>query len=966
MNESNCNFQESVSEIIDYTNWLTNEITTTSKLEQKNLTSIEDKLDLLIPMVEKYDQSIRITMLSIDDDKMYLLENNVSNLWNSISIGLKVDHNASLQRLLCKCKFFATLLFSLIEALSSSTEHKIRILKCYVSCIKTFLDGNFTEVLTKVQEKSELLLPLVEEVCKTPEGKNKDSVKKLKIEYFLVNFQFNLANDKFEAAAFYQSKLNTFKDCCLVDEQSIIEICRTIYNTSLELTDKEHINMEDANRAISLLNTAVQFIDSKMGTLTAVESYNEVNYLVLCLLSKCLLETKQFVAAKEVIDKLQSLFPDKINTFKLVLQWIDFQNSTEEPPKLTTIELREKTIMKMIMSVNIKENLDELITCINSQGKYALDSALRCLDNLFLNRMDPEKDYKLLEKLILVKVFLISQNKTLENISKIKKLDEFFDVCNKMFTSKLSSSTTQTVVPLLWSVGKQLYKKKKYLDSIGWFELGLHEVLSIICDTRAKFQRALQLSHFELGNYGKISEIYEAMSEKDKNHSLSKLILFKTLVRQKKIERAIEVLNTINSKNCLNYGEILLYCIEEVKKTTELIVPLINNLLTFINLESVSFENLKPDSIVSIASVLRYSIQMLLTLNDEENVEEWLMDYAGLLKDLLTTSINFFTKIQTLKKISINTGHGSINVYELEWFAAICYNLQTKCFGVMDIKLCNHLMYVDIAIQFLQLIRTYELSAAFTEDINFWYSRCIILKCSYILDKKINLSPKLLNEMNNSLSESLEECRNMCLKDNKTQRFNKSTLDIILILFQCSLQEKDEKNIANILEFPEVSLNTELLKNIMEVLISNKKISDNILFSVCLRIISKGLCDSKMNETDLFAWFRYLLSTDTVVNEKTDACLKLLDTFHERLKSDENIDFVSSHSLKKDIDWLVIFCWNKCVEDAINGSETSSVLWCQKSILFAKLGGLEEAEKIFSLWSSLAEAAGIQKNSVLL
>lgn len=283
----------------------------------------------------------------------------------------------------------------------------MRTFKCFVSVLKTVADHNWTQLAILFKENLDKVLRFLEEQARSFSDADSKSYGNLKLQYFFLNFQLSLMEDDLENARIYSSKADIDGNFESIDSSLLLDLCRIIYNASLALRDRSIDKY--TNYVISLLKDVTRYLELPVSDLKTHVDYNRLRYSTLLLLTDSLIKQSETDFSnkncQQYVKLLQNEYPKKAEPFRLSIDL-----ATKKANTTMIVEIGE-ILMRMITSVDIIPNFDILIGCLNKFSLMSTKKALNCLEYVLMNKIDPEKDQKWLERCLMCRFFITTQSK---------------------------------------------------------------------------------------------------------------------------------------------------------------------------------------------------------------------------------------------------------------------------------------------------------------------------------------------------------------------------------------------------------------------------------------------------------------------------------------------------------------------------------------------------------------------------
>ncbi|AET41319.1 Spo22p Ecym_8023 [Eremothecium cymbalariae DBVPG len=890
-------------------------------------------------MVEKYDRTFRVSQVLIPDDVILSLENSATSLWNAVIFAMRMENNTENKKVFCSTMLFSTLLLSIHEAVCQSNEGRIRILKCFLKYLKFCNDDNFADLIPNGVENADKCLRVLEESKEKLTSKQMAEFNKLKIELFMTNFQLALGNKDLKMAQFYESKANIKSSVDVINAELVLELCRVIYNSVLSLRNSEpEIKVEEL---YFFLQCAVEYLNLPVSGLKQHPDYSNTRYTLLLFLANLMVESDELDVnlCSRYLDIIQNDYPNKIESFKLAIKFNDKTSSLDT-------NSREEILMRMIMSVNVSVNFDSILGCINDQAKFDSLSAIRCLDYLFLNKIDATKDQTLLERAATTRVFIITQALTMENAEKIESLEHFFAQYERIISQEPSKAAISSLVTLLFNTGKKLQKAGNPQDSIGWFNLALKDIISSGYEDKAKVQRALKYAYLETANHSGVKSVYNEMEERDKIHPLTKLIMFKVFIAENNEDEALKCLQHMKESENPKSVDTLILGIVDCKNSTELAIKAM--LLLFQKLEKDG-TNGKD---MPIACSLRYTIQLILKLCEKEQAV--FNRYLPTFEHLLNKGFQFLNTVKILNSVSapkINAHNEVISSDDLEWFASVSYNIGVKC--TREENYASALKYSELAVNFISLMALNDFIPSKRMQYEYWRYRCITLslmaKKNSANNESLSSFTETYSQLFNELAKKLADQDFLNLADEELkERFRRCLFDILIIAYEVAIQTRNEQFIHQIMDQSAKYQNGDLDSALVNYIVPLDDFPKPMLSYILTVLIERNITTTRIDDITLLTWTRLLIENSISTSEQT--CLRIINELHPRMRSSTDYN---TPAASQELECITTSIWNQGVTDIAEENRLMGEKWCRKAIQLASLFNNRLEEHLAELWSSL-------------
>ncbi|CCK69522.1 Spo22p KNAG_0C04200 [Huiozyma naganishii CBS 8797] len=989
MVEITSSLKSTVNEFADAANWITNQIYSWKNLKMRTCLSVEINWKHYNLSTEKFERSFRTNHVVLDEDCLLKLENASSSLWNAISIELKSEQNLSGGTLLlCRCKLFAAILLSLFDSLDGSSLTRIRSFQCYVTVLRTvvefFIQEPLTdkssnvgrdkkkELLTKAQEHAYTNFKVLEESqfdWKPAEG---TEIQKLKFKFYLLNFQISLQEGDFETATLYSTKMDIENNLTTVDANLLLEICRQTYNAVLSSSKKVTDDSQGggnvklsyfAKQAYSLLKLPVDNLQNHV-------DYNMIKFSLLVFLVNNLVEQYNIEANCEecelYLNALETSYPKKIEPFALYIKYYKKKGCDNLDQSI------EEVLMKMISSVDIAPNFAQVLECAKELVEVNIKMGATCLDYILSNKLEPEKDKSILEKLIVARFFIITQSKTLTADEIASSLSEFCDLVERILTTKLSKDTVSCIVTLLWNAGKKLDKSGEYPQSVMFYTMALRKILSEDYTDKGKLQRALQAAYINLEEFVSVSRVFEEMTEEEQNHPLTQLLMLKEALSRQDTQGAISNLKNIKCSNTNTTIDALILGITYCKNFKDVTLEAIN--LLFEKLEEAPYTKESSDLqnwTVPTVSLVRYTIQLIIKLVEKKDPTV-LDDYLLRVENLLMKAKSFVLKSRLQKNITSTRGEEGdthtepVSIDEIEWFASVAYNFAAKCHAGGDIERSR--TFSEIATEYVDLIPGKEFTFPKMFHYFYWKYRCLTLNC-FTCGKMLTsrgVDGKEVDELEERIKRYMEELlefgrneKEANLNEADERKLKQCYLDLLSVLFELILFSKDTQKVHKILHLVETSPDPEVDSTIVNNLLAFEGTPQYLKKEILSAIIKRNVTNDGLLDNTLCTWIRKYLETDSfddVIKEEE----KIVKTLLKRLE----MGAANHQEAQFDIEVIATLAWNRGVNSLILANTEGAIAWCMYSIKFASIANPGLKDQLKGLWSSLATSADITRDRV--
>ena len=257
----------------------------------------------------------------------------------------------------------------------------------------------------------------------------------------------------------------------------------------------------------------------------------------------------------------------------------------------------------------------------------------------------------------------------------------------------------------------------------------------------------------------------------------------------------------------------LILAVAECKRKTDLSVQ--GLLMLFEKLQSKnSPQNISTTSNSQTLSLLRYTLQMIVKVSEEESVETF-VNYLPTVEKLLLKAVEFLKTVKLLKELPSEVEKDaiyqqSVTINEIEWFASFSYNVAVKC---LTDELCESVtQFPQFCIQFIDLIPIQDFTFPKMYHFTYWKFKSLILqlmiakeetgKDSHSKHQDIYKRSGELVDNINVMKKSSEFKNGSSLEDTKT--INECFLEALTIHLESALMTNDQTTIVDILKKTEL------------------------------------------------------------------------------------------------------------------------------------------------------------------
>lgn len=925
-------------------NWITTKISSAKCLTEDDYQLIESKIRIFIPIIDKHARTLRSTKILLEEALLFSLEDSATKLWNSVAILTKLEGDASEKRTIANCKLFVSLLLGLHEAIVIDPKCKLRSFRCILNTTRYAIDYQIqSELKTQIQNYCDSCFQQLEQYYETSNcsgNESQDEYKRLKVEMFMVYLQNAMEESDLKMARFYEEKAEIEKNACALDADTVIEICRTVYNAALHLIEnkKAETNFSDL---VHIMENLAKYLTLKVPGLEVHPDLLQLKYTILLFVANLAIEdnANTELCERRISDMINH-YPQKLESYKLAIKF----HELHKPGDYVYLE---DILMQMLSTINVSANIEGIIGFINHQAELDTASALRCLDYIFFNKMNSTIDSNVLELCLATRFFIISQSKALTNDIKIRDMTQTLNNVQKMMTKRLSKSCAAGIITLLFNEGKQLYKTGKQAESVEWFNLALNELFSTEHIDTGKIQRALQFAMVDLGDFDSVEQIYFEMSPSDQRNALTQLNMFRVYAHRNDFDGAKKCLDTLKESNNDKSVDALIIAVSECKRSTDWGVY---GMLSMFDKIQHMENKIAHTRGASVICSLRYTIQMLLKMTEKDGIQD-VGKYLPTLHMLLNKGSEFIKTAKTLKQLAgkvQNPGiyDEAISIDDIEWFASACYNLVRKLLNEGRITYLDHL--ISDCKLYLEYIPKEELDDHKKLYYRYWEIRTDVL------------SLELLHRTSNWIS--LKESSLALIAQNKdffntskdkeqsvltSEEVHNTFIDIIVRSFEAAMNLGDLLLLKHILDATATNPDYKVDELVWDVFTNTQKIMSDAFATELLKcLIDRNMGNTSISDDILSQWIRSLLEVSQGTDEQN--CLTILSQFQIRIKHANNY-------CTTEIEWLTTVIWNRGISYIITDNKSQGIMWCQKALEISKMSPSEALQnQLKQFWSELS------------
>ncbi|KAH3688386.1 hypothetical protein WICPIJ_000629 [Wickerhamomyces pijperi] len=898
-------------------------IATASKLnnalKDSDHDALKSSMETVLPMTERFERLLRTTEVDGLEGLSLELDFATINLWNSATVAMKGERDF-IRKTLCSVKLFSCLLCSIHELLEPSLKGKLRVTNCLYKTLRDSIDEEEMVVANKVQTHSDRAFKDIEQLTETFDEKALTEFNKLKAELFITKMQLSVLEGDVQMAMFYEERADVLSNDRPGDD-TILESLRIIYNTCLYLYEKKKFP--------DVIHFLSKYYDVGQYGSKSKESKN-VRIYICGLLTRSALElntTDSLKIAENCIQLMEQIDNTSMDCFKLAIRL-----SNLRPNESSNMSGSEEIIMRMIMTVPLIPNFKQIIGIINEHSRDNPSNAIKCLEYLFTNRIDPQEEHQYLELVFVAVVNCFVKDKI--NVANTRQSDlaKFLDVSERTFSRPLSKKCSSSSVTLLWASGKSEIKNGNFTDAIGWLQLTLHKSVLINEVDKAKVQRALQNCHINLCEYDQAIDIYEAMKPEEKMSLISQYNMFKIYTQKEDEPKILESLKNI-AKNTGEKNMIPLLSLCALNTTSNTRVALETILILFKNLDATVGID------ISIASTLRSVIQLLL--KELPNKKEYIANLLTLFEE----AYKFAKDCKYIKNYKFS-------IEELKWFSAQAFNVSRECLIAKDSL--NGGFFADISRSLIDLIPD-DISTEESFGLKLWKFRAELVKMMCVYQSTI-AKDIIFNDLKTSaqrLKADIEEVLTVFKNHPNFIKFVKEIekifLDCLMFEIEANLNLGTYNTILSILKESFKYKNIDFDSTVVN-LISKDSYPETLRVSIISTIIERNLLGGA--RTKISHWVRLLLKYCTVNLESEQITLSQLSKIIQMLSNESTNE--ENKFPKHEVEFISTTCWNIGVSKIFNNEKSQGEKWCLVAMNFAEFVNERFEIGLNEMWKELS------------
>ncbi|KAI8382184.1 uncharacterized protein GWK60_M12727 [Nakaseomyces glabratus] len=951
-------------------------------LNESGVQNVNDRINTLVALCEKFDDSNNSVIKDEFDSKLLSkLENTVISFWNTLTIAWKtIENNKCVTKehediilrnsklvLTLNCKYLVCQLLKIHELYSKSLENYLRSLNCQLKAFKLWSENCLLTEANSIGTKIELMIQKqFDHITKVDintiynidsSSSNKMLFDKYYTEYYICCFQMALKKEDIEQAHNFEEKAKLEKTLCALDPDLGIEICRQFFNTCLEVFEREVDNVFLMNDLLLFIQRLKKYLSIPDAMIQNHLEYSNLKFSTDYLLIKITIDIskkKTYLESETLtyLEQFKGQFPERIEPYAAIITYCkDFDTEM-------SFEKVESTIMEMIMTVDVKTNFDMIISSIGEFSRKNTVSSMLCLDYLIFNKINAKEDRNDFEKAIIARFYLTTQSNIINSEVKATGLYNFLNEVEKVIIHEFSNTTVATIIALLWNEAKKLEKNDCLQDSILYYKLVTKDMLCQNYTDSIKLFRALANLYLRLDDITAAEKLLAKFSDENKRDSLTQLIYFRIFSKQRKIDEATKILETISKLEDDKVPSILMMAVTECKDIPSLSLSAILLLYQNIKLDTTETNKDKIDTlVVPTLGFTRYTIQSILKIN-ESNFPQSILSYINTIVQMVQKCKQFLEKTRIAKLLNVSNEEHSdtILIDEIEWLCATCYNITSKLFEKKCVT-TESLSLLTEGLEIFQYIPSDDLT--FPKRLYYltWKFRCQILLLLILkADPKLNTQNLDLGSQSKLILDNiLALLGTNDYQDCKRESFDVQLQECIVLVLQLYFQEtlnlggKDE--LLSLAAKLDSSLSTSVDQILVEAVIKTRNIPPRTFTTILTMIIDRNINNSKLRDVHICYWIRSLFEYQMSLNESIS--FSFINSLLTRIESSKQHKYETSEIMLQDLEAITTCCWNYGINQMLNKNYTDGEKWCQVAIRVSSLVNQNLVLQLRQLWEQL-------------
>lgn len=911
---------------------------------------IENRITPLIPVlkgIEKVllladnDSSSKESKSSNDEHKLKLqlitqLDSVGTKLWNIISMRYRECIELKNSKVWMPkfkqfglLKFFSCLVLAVHSFMDQTGVTKLRVLRCFSRTYFEIIDEGEKTAANEFQHYIEKYIGIVKDFAFSND--EMAEFENLKVELSCLDMHYALTAADINMAKFFENKINLELNYEKLKVKSVLNISRVMYNSSLNLhKEGKHL---DAIYFLERANIALEKVKEKGIKSSIQNSFEKINIPIISLLIQCYIDVNtefSLEKAKKLIIHLDKSKNNKLEALKLQIKLLEKSNCNK-------IIMNEEIMNLIISFSNEQTYLAQLVQMLNGYSKKEPTIAKNCANYIFNNKIkfDDKSFHQLAQNLLIAIIWIITSQLQIETpMEKLRLTKQLIEHAQKLFIFKLSKETVESVIVMLWNIGKKRFKDQSYDEALEWFECCSTEFFLDGYDAHdewGKIQRSMLQCCLEINNNEKFTKIFNEMSPNIKIHPLTLVSSFIFNVRCGNNQVAISILNKLSNLNDKNNFKLIALCVVEAikykKSSNDEITDIVNEAIKAL-LEKTNDENFEVSQVALRSCIYVYIDQLDKILKSKNFKNEDTGEPVGLICKIVAKYINL-----------IESSNGKENQYsqdESEWYSSNCFNLAQN--------LMKNEILTDKVIQLFQCSITIIKQAKLTNCIQYIVKANICMAhCKRELQQnKSSVDVEAWKEIYDYAEIALKNIKDYDgSKDDIKNILHHCTILTIEGMIKLGMWSKLIQRIETLCSIPDYTNCSEEFAVIMELLAASFGYV-NKRFQIMERIITKTFTVTQdINEKIFNRWIQMLFEFSG--EEQCDYKIqKMVSLYFSRIAQSSPNSNVNEKDYE--LEWIAGKCWNKGVEIMLDEKESSLVrkrdvgkAWCELAMSFANL-----------------------------
>lgn len=940
--------------------------TSLSKCDMEDLAAvntIENKVDLIIPMAENYLEKLN-EAYTTDADKQILLalENACTHANNTLVVKFQTT---KFEKHICKFFLKVKYLIGVLLVVFAVCCQKIKIsygketVKYFISFFNTYTEFIIKDV---VDDSMSDLFYKAEHHSNSVDNIGDD---KLSINLLYSLYQVYLCEYEFAEAARHKDMILEFQ--LIESPEKTLEVMTTVYNACLKgLKTNLEKRLEFAYE--QLIDTAISEIDKSMrqllpSKLVISDDLNKLKHNLMQLKAEMCVKSENFEMASKTVDLMVSKYKMDKATFMLKISTIKNMYKDDNDKLCDSyIEVLKEYSQSLVAEKDF-ESLASITEFLNDFSTISLHKAIRCSEAILINNGLGPLPLQVAEKLYTNYMLLVTNKSISTDKDKLNYCYEAYELLDEVDTALLSEACANAIAILVLNSVDVTVKGEYLKSSTEWLEYLTDPRIKNSTNTQTLgiVLRRLMLCYLHTDDYENIYRVFnDEMNVEIQNQTISQVLLFKALCNEietldagstvfmqlfnTSLAKCKDILSTLQSSRMptSKFYDTIYTCFKGMKSSN----PMLSELLKYLLIETDTQEAVNTledlSKNFSYIRVLIIAIQLYSNqIHCDTDIKATLEKNYGVINKLLNKSHNYLTKFNDLKKVKdvsekTETAKGSFGFNEIYWLAAVSFNMENLYYK-NDIYL-DDMNFADLSTGFINILleddnyTTEELKNELTER----KARNACLKVFHRTEgslfaqsdfkKTIGDLNKLIDAISDADDDAIDE---KCVWEMQLAK---------LMLYNYFKDEKvsemfDDSKVLGLL-----SSNDDFREGCFYVLLNNKdKPPQDSKFSKDAIMLLFHQCMNKMDLEKLLSCSRESISwlydndhSKEVVDFLNKVCFLVESKINDTLKE----------VLQEELDWFSTHCWNMSVvalmDENTDIGSTISQEWFDACLKFSK------------------------------